>query len=812
MIKRYPCQIVILFLLGILTAAVSFAVFLPAFLCFVVWICKEPRRKKRLLLATVLCLAFFTGLLRMVSVSAAMQHQTKGILDGQEVSVQGKIIKKQQKSIQQSHQNLTKQSFQMQQTKISWMVCLADCYLKMPEEIRFCGNLAVYLNQNTGEPVTGNTILVKGKIKLYRKARNEGNFDECAYNQNKGYSLKLYADDSSYRIVDAHTDKFRESLYAVQQKLFQVYGQKMPQEEAGVLSAMLLGEKSMLADEIKESYRLSGIAHILAISGLHISILGAAVFRMLRKGGISYPCAAAVSFVLLAFFAVMTGMGVSAMRAVIMYGIYLGAACCGRAYDSVNALAAAAGCMLLYNPRALFLSGCQFSFAAVAGVLFGKEFCRIMKPRFRLSETLFVSFGIQMFTLPLTAWYYYEIPVYSMLLNLLVLPFVETVLIFGLAGGGFALAAASFCGYGLSAAVRRVLEPVSSMLLSVCTCLLNFFSKVSGLFIKFPGAVYLTGKPKIWQMAGCYIFLAGCMAVCMALSEKRRKNARILTALSGCAACLVFLLVRLPRQPEVVFLDVGQGDGIYIHTYDGMDIFIDGGSTDVRQAGIYRILPFLKSRGVKAVDYWFLSHLDQDHISGFLEIAESGFTVRRAVLAEGVVRDEAFAKVMDKLSEYSIQVQYMEKNDILRGGCAQFCCLGPDSRTGGNDRNAESLVLLYEDRGYSALFAGDISAKEEKMLCAKADTGGRLSNILLYKASHHGSKHSNSAKLLSMLKPAVSVVSCAKENDYGHPGKEAVANMDTYSGKVLYTMECGQIRMVRKKDRLCLYPFVSDDP
>ncbi len=836
MLKRHLFQAVILSVTGILAAkgiilwrldglqragtVLTVPAAAAAAVLTVFFVSREPVRKKRLRKACILLAAFAAAAVRMWQVSAETGYQLQGIKDGEAAAVQGRIIQKKQKETESQN--------------IQWTVCLTDSYLKTEQEIRSCGNIILYLSLDAGEPVIGNTIIVEGNIILFREARNDGNFDERAYYQNQGYSLKFYADDASYQVKDTHADRMREFLYGVQQKLSAVYRKAMPQKEAGALAAMLLGEKSQLFAETKELYRQSGIAHILAISGLHISVLGAAVCGILRKTGASYPVSSAVSMGLLLAFGLMTGMGTSAVRAVLMFGIYLGAACCGRAYDSMSALAAAGAWILLQNPRVLFLAGFQFSFAAVAGVLLGKEICRIFSPKYRLTETVLVSLSIQALTLPLTAWYYYEIPVYSVLLNLFVLPFMAAVLILGLSGG-----LAGLLAFGWM--------PAKAMLF-VCTAVLAYFSKAGELFLKLPGAVRVTGRLEVWQMAAYYLILAGCaqMAVCMPSDKKsdrksdgksdrksdgksetksdrkeagtfrgigrkkkasgrnwQRKQKAVITA--GFCICISILFFPLQRPAEVTVLDVGQGDGIYIRTSDGTDVFIDGGSNDVKQAGTYRIVPFLKSRGVAEIDYWFVSHLDQDHISGLKEAADSGYRIGRVIFAKGVLKDEAYETLLKKLAEWQIQTGFLAKGDILSGQNASFRALAPDETDAANDRNAQSLVLLYEDCGFSAFFPGDISLKEEQKLLK--DKG--LSKTVLYKAAHHGSKHSNSLELLSRLSPDISLISCSKENEYGHPGKEAVEHMQQCGSRVYYTMHSGQIRVRWGKNGLAVKAFLA---
>lgn len=726
-------------------------------------------------------------------------------------------------------------SFVDNQPAQQWVLYLEDCYLKTSQGIRPAGKVILYVDDV--EPVVGNTVTVSGNIKLFSRARNEGNFDACAYYQNQGYTLSVYAEDGTYQVADRSRRRIRGWLYDIQQQFLHVYESRMPEEEAGVLCAMILGEKSLLAGETKELYRQGGIAHILAISGLHISILGMAGYRMLRKRGCSFAVSSIISISLLALFGIMAGMGISTVRAIVMFGIYLGAECCGRAYDSMNALAVAAGALLLYNPCVLFLAGFQFSFAAVAGVLFGREMCAAFRPAFRLTETVYMSLGIQMLTLPLTAWYYFEIPVYSVLLNMLVLPFMAFVLLSGLLGGGLGIVACvAATSENLFLPAGRICGQLSQWALAACTMLLRYFSSASSYFLQFPGAICVVGRPRVWSMAGYYLILAVCSLVvykkagkveenssscaavdvsCLDLHRKVQKvgknqsiqlfanvnplafyakavnNSVEIPLIAACLSCMLLLFFPYPKPAEVSVLDVGQGDGIYIHTSDGLDIMIDGGSSDVKQAGTYRILPFLKAKGVAEIDYWFVSHLDEDHISGLRELVQGGYPIGQVVFAKGVVRDEAYEGLAGILAKQQVAVRYMDKGDMLRSANACVTCLAPQYGGQGSDRNGSSLVLLYEDRGFRGFFSGDISNQEEARLAA----GGAVPTVSLYKAAHHGSSYSNCDQLLERLLPDICVVSCAEKNRYGHPGKEAVANMERNSGRVCYTMHAGRIRV-----------------
>lgn len=245
--------------------------------------------------------------------------------------------------------------------------------------------------------------------------------------------------------------------------------------------------------------------------------------------------------------------------------------------------------------------------------------------------------------------------------------------------------------------------------------------------------------------------------------------------------------------------------------------FVDGGSSDVAGVGTYRILPFLKSKGIRQVDYWILSHLDDDHLSGFYEVLEAGYEVRAVVVSELLPEDEAKSKLMETLEQYKVPMLSVSGGDILQlhnacggdesadgGVCIRF--LSPDETTPVSDCNGASIVCLYEDASVHALWTGDIGVQQETWLLER----GLLSQIDLYKAAHHGSKYSNSQEYLQTLSPKLSVISCGERNRYGHPGAEAVENMKAAGSRVLCTMECGQIKIRRGREGLVYSLFVEE--
>jgi competence protein ComEC len=250
-------------------------------------------------------------------------------------------------------------------------------------------------------------------------------------------------------------------------------------------------------------------------------------------------------------------------------------------------------------------------------------------------------------------------------------------------------------------------------------------------------------------------------------------------------------------------LDVGQGDGIYIATGDGTRYFIDGGSSDEKNLGKYTLLPFLKSNRINRIDYWFVSHADGDHISGLMEVLESGYEISTLLVSAEAPEDENLHALLSLAKECGVMIQYMKAGDVIRTKHTQMKCLYPFTEMEqryprlAEDKNEMSLVLEYysanvKPGGFYGLFCGDISTEVEKLLVKE----GMLKDVDLFKANHHGSKYSNGEVFLQEIKPEFVVISCGAGNRYGHPAPEAIHRMEAVGTEIFYTMEGGQIDLL----------------
>lgn len=541
-------------------------------------------------------------------------------------------------------------------------------------------------------------------------------------------------------------------------------------------------------------------------TGLHVSFLGMGLYRILRyRLRRTYWMSAATTAVVMLSYAIMTGNGVSTLRAVGMLCIYLIADILGQNYDMLSALGAMILVLLWKNPFLIGYNGFVFSVAAVLGVGAGQEVIlkyvkvctgkqkeerkaeNVLKQKWKEQrEGLWISLSIQLFTLPLVAYHYYEIPVYAMILNLFVLALVKYLMelgVFGAVGGLLS------CG-------------IAKWILVPCGWILWGYEKLCRFFVELPGAQYITGKPDMWQMITYYTGLAAVLFVLyrklqlaeVQLAKEQYGKQRLTGALYIFVPfAMLFLVLVWPQKKsfEIDFLDVGQGDGIYLCTGDGVAMFVDGGSTDVKNVGQYRILPFLKAKGVRKISCWFVSHTDADHISGLEEVLASGYPVERLIFAEAVKSKEK-TKSLAKLAEKAgTIVQYMEADEKLYSKNAVVRCLYPQVTVQSEDINEQCLVFCYEEGGVKALFAGDISLDIEKKILEK----NGVEHVQIYKANHHGSRFSNGEEWMQALCPKITVASAGKNNRYGHPSREACERIRASESAFYCTTEYGRLRV-----------------
>ena len=692
----------------------------------------------------------------------------------------------------------------------------------------------------------GDWVLVSGQIELPERASNPGQYDARQYQNIR--NIYLIVKKGKLRSYKKTRQNLSSVMSGIRSALSDSCEAVMGSRDAGVISSMILGDRSGLPAELKTLYQEGGIAHILAISSLHVTMLGMSMYQLLRKLRRSFAVSAVLSAALVLGYCIMSGMSVSAVRAGIMFFMWLGSQMAGRTNDRLTALSLAAAVILLDRPKYLRDAGFLLSFGCILSLEFltpmiqaiGSPAVRMVAKAGRRQErrnrqngkgvpvrvqllvkiwktgqALSVSAAISMGTLPIVMYFFFQITPYAVLVNLLVIPAMTLVM-----------------GTGIAASVIGLLYPVAGAVAAApCHYLLALFEHICRLERKLPGAVLITGRPRIWQIIVYYILLilaclfalletvpveehTGHMLILSGKPDRKRKkvSGKRIAALIGMLSAAVTVLFWKP-QPRlcITFLDVGQGDSILIQS-GSFSCLIDGGSSSVEQVWKYRIGSALKYYGISSLDAVFLSHGDQDHTNGVEQMLEAyerdwlgngagGITVKQILIPDTGGADDKLDRIEKIAGEQGIRVGKVKRGSEIRCGKLRLSCHHPDPGKSSGDANEDSMVLLLEYENIAALFTGDLELKGEEEFCSYfvGLWGGRQLDLL--KVGHHGSKNATSEKLLGLLSPAAAVISCGENNRYGHPASEVLDRLSQKGTDIYRTDRQGAVQAVWRGGR-----------
>lgn len=629
----------------------------------------------------------------------------------------------------------------------------------------------------------GQIIQVSGEAGFYESARNPGNFDEKMYYRAKGIRAYIWA--SELRITQEKADDAKDGLYEFRQYCRSVYAENMSKTKAGVLSAILLGEKGDMDTELKKLYQVNGVGHILAISGLHLSFVGAGLYYILRRMTGSYTAGGIAGCVFLLLYLLMIGFTISVVRAFVMFLFRVGADIAGRHYDSLTALSAAAVIVILWRPLSIYDGGFWLSFGAVAAII-------LVFPVFSSLpfQGFWASISVNLVLLPVLLYYFYECSVYSVVLNLFIIPLLSVLLCCGIFGG-------IFCAVS---GMAEVFFCPGRALLGVCEIILWAYEKSCDIALDFPWARIVTGRPRLWQAALYYaaVIAAG---VLWRYGQKRIKRyvcqAAVPVMLAAGIALLTYRFGEMDRL-YIAMLDVGQGDGIFMRGPAGKTYFIDGGSSDVKGVGTYRIQSYLLSQGVKCLDYVFISHGDSDHMNGIQEILAGqrlGVKIETLVLPPENVWDDGLKRLAAEAKEEGVKVTVIEPGLSLAEEEFEIACICPGADYKGDKGNEASMVLAAVFGEFHMLFTGDVEGKGEELLTDMLRDRYTEVRWDVLKTAHHGSKYSSSQQFLDQVKPRYAMISAGKDNRYGHPHGETLIRLANAGCKVYTTLESGAIEL-----------------
>lgn len=612
------------------------------------------------------------------------------------------------------------------------------------------------------ELYAGQYIMGSGEFQYFQEATNFGQFDQREYQRSHGVlaslkKIKIYSLSRKY-------NRFCQEIWDFRERLQEVYRENFHAKQAGILIAMVTGEKAELDQTIKKLYQEQGIAHILAISGLHIALVGQGMYQQMRKKGARYISSIMISSCFLLFYCMIAGKAISVIRAGIMFLLFLGGEIVGRSYDLLTALSVAALILVLSNPYCLNDVGFCLSFGAVIGIGAVYPFiCQICKEKGNwIFESLFISLSIQITTLPFILHTFYQFSPYSIFLNLIVIPIMSFLLPVAMIGGVVGIVSREWG--------RVVLFPTS--------IILDFYERLCKIAELLPMSKIITGELgiKFYLLYGSMFFAIGWF-----LWKHKYKK----TILIFCCF-LMGMSITPDKVLQIICADVGQGDGILIATPSNRHYLVDGGSLDVKGVGTYRLLPMLLYYGVTELDGMILTHMDADHYNGAVELFGE-IKIKHLFLPMLKEKDEAYKKIERLAKEYGVSIYYQKQGDQIydKEVCLQW--LAPEVAFQFEDKNDNSQVIQIAYKQFKGIFTGDMGEKQEKRLLSK------LEPCEFLKVGHHGSKNSSSMEFLEKISPKYAIISYGNDNRYGHPHIETKKRLEQYHCQIYETGRRGAI-------------------
>jgi competence protein ComEC len=657
------------------------------------------------------------------------------------------------------------------------------------------GQILLYTKKIQKKFHYGEGIRVQAPLEVPSIKRNPGQFDyrQYCYNQDIFYISQIMHRDSITIVDNSNGIWFLRfiiiPLREYCQKTFQTH---LDKKTAGLIMALILGEKQELDRHMINNFKKVGVVHVLAISGLHVGFIITFIFSLLSILRLNTHSKIWGLLLVLIVYIILVRFKTPVIRASSMAILYLIAQVLERKISTYNIIFAAMTIILLFEPRELFNPGFHFSFMAVFSIIYGYErldrlfpLNQIFAEKIKRNSWLLyfkkgiwipilVSLAAVIGTSPLTLYYYGLFPSYAVFANLVVIPLTGIIVflsLFLLFVGGLSNVLAG----GLGQMIRLINQQLQ---------------EIVGFFADLPFSALVTPTPTFIQIILFYLFILSLIHL--------RINVKLNLIVLFTTAFIFFLSVRsgIKRDLQITFLDVGQGDAAFIRFPNQKTMLIDAGNRSFNwDQGEKTVLPYLQSVNALHINYLVGSHAHNDHIGGFLTLLNT-LSIDTLVLSAYQFKSKFYNTLLSKSIEKNIPIKTAFKGDVLKpDSTCRVYILHPDSAHirsetfSGTECNNSSLVMKISFGENSVLLTGDLEKSGEKPLFVYENF---LESEIL-KIGHHGSSTSSSEELLERVNPIVAIISVAKKNKFRHPSPKTLAKLNSYGIRTYQTKYEGAI-------------------
>lgn len=615
-----------------------------------------------------------------------------------------------------------------------------------------------------GDTVTGEFLL------RYTGAEGE---KEATYHQGKGIFLLSYLKENAD--VTASSKEVRYFAAYIRRNIQDTLSSVFPEDTAAFAKALLLGDSSDLSYKTDTSFKVSGIRHVIAVSGLHVSILFSMIYLLSGK---KRMITAILGIPVLVLFAAVAGFTPSIVRACIMQGLMILALLLNKEYDPPTALAFAVLVMLTVNPMTITSVSFQLSVGCIIGIFLfsGKIHSFLLQNKYLgngkgrsvkavlvrwIAGSISVSLSAMVVTTPLSAYYFGMVSVVGILTNLLTLWIISVI----------------FYGIMAAAGLSAIWLPLGKLVAELVSWPIRYVLAVSDVLSSGSfSAVYTNSTYIVIWLVFCYCLLAAFL-----LQKKKSPGVFTVCVLAGlCLALGASWLEPKLDDCRVTVLDVGQGQSILIQG-DGKSYLVDCGG-DIPAIAADAAAQALLSQGVRRLDGLILTHYDEDHAGG-VEYLLHRIGVDTLYLPD---TSEGNA-IRNALSEqYAESICWINESTLLQKPAMEISLIPAKQQDEGNE---SSMCILFQVENCDILITGDLSVAGERALIEQIE----LPDLELLVVGHHGSKTSTGLELLAQTRPAAAAISVGANNSYGHPSQEVLDRLMWFDCKIYRTDREGTI-------------------
>lgn len=562
----------------------------------------------------------------------------------------------------------------------------------------------------------GDKIKVKGTLITPSKNTNQNTFN---------YQKYLYYKKIYYLVEATSINKIannRNYLYTIKNTLYQ----KIDKLKSSNYIKTLLFCDNTLSKEIKESYRINGISHLFSVSGMHINFFVSIIYLYLNKITYNKRIKYLITNIFIITYLILFPSS-SLLRSAVMSILYSINYLLKLKIKKIDILLLTLGVSLLINPFIIYDLGYIYSYTITFFLVLSSS---TLKKKNKINKIIYISLLSFLVSIPITIYNSYEINIISILLNIILVPIISIIIL----------------PLTILTYIFPILDSVLYLFTNTLETISLFISKINITKIIFP-------KPSLLIIVLYYIIFL--------LSYQNKKYFYLNIIL----LIIIYISPYLNSNFEVVMFEVGEADCHLIkYPYNKNTILIDTGKNEYKIKN--EVIPYLKSIGIKKIDYLIITHGDEDHIGGSITLINN-FQVKNVILNKGTFTDiekELIKNLNKKKIPYQINI-----NKINLSNHTIYLL----NNTKYNNENDNSIITYFTYQKYKFLYMGDASITTEDNLLENYN----LNNISILKVGHHGSNTSSSKDFISQINPSISLISVGENNIYHHPNKEVINNL-----------------------------------